>query len=161
MEEKKEIGKRIKDAMYDARLTPTDAAQALGVGYDAVARWRRGECIPTHKRLNKLADMVQKSTNYLLTGAEESPEKKPMDIEGYKYLVENLQNLHDREKENVARLTAEVKAMASDLKTSEQKVKQLETENQELKKKLTKILDNKRDTDGEDFDPEELRAINF
>ena len=63
-----EIGKRIKEKMDEARVGPVFCAQKLSLTNDAVFRWRRGKTIPKGKNLIRLANLINTTPDYILTG---------------------------------------------------------------------------------------------
>lgn len=69
----KKIGERIAALRRAANLTQYDLAARLGLSFQAVSNWERGESMPDLGNLLALAELLGVSTDYLLGGAEPAP----------------------------------------------------------------------------------------
>ena len=77
------IGKRIKQARIDKNMTQLALADAMGVSYQAVSNWERGNSMPDISKLGDLCAALDISVNALLGLEETAPNavKKAMDQE--------------------------------------------------------------------------------
>ena len=65
---KKEIGKRLKFIREFKKLNQRDFGENLGIQYQHVSKYERGETVPTWENLIKLIDIYGVNVNWLLTG---------------------------------------------------------------------------------------------
>jgi transcriptional regulator with XRE-family HTH domain len=65
---KKEIGKRLKLIREAKGLNQNDLGLSLGIQYQHVSKYERGESVPTWENLIKLIDQYNVNINWLLTG---------------------------------------------------------------------------------------------
>lgn len=70
--EKNDIAKRIKSALYDADMTQTDLAKELGLSQAQVNYWVVGHRKPTAENLQKIANVLDKPLEYFLTTKKET-----------------------------------------------------------------------------------------
>lgn len=63
------VGARIKDARLRRALTLADVGRAVGVTGACVCQWESGRSAPRQKWLTKLAEALDTSVAYLVTGA--------------------------------------------------------------------------------------------
>ena len=72
-----ESASRIKNARIAKNLTQTNIADALGVSYQAVSNWERGNSMPDIGKLGELSDLLEVSIEDLLghTRASKTIEK--------------------------------------------------------------------------------------
>ena len=77
------IGKRIKQARIDKNMTQLAMADAMGVSYQAVSNWERGNSMPDISKLGDLCAALDITVNALLGLEETVPNavKKAMDNE--------------------------------------------------------------------------------
>ena len=77
------IGKRIKQARIDKNMTQMALADAMGVSYQAVSNWERGNSMPDISKLGDLCAALDITVNALLGLEETAPNavKKAMDKE--------------------------------------------------------------------------------
>ena len=77
------IGKRIKQARIDKNMTQMALADAMGVSYQAVSNWERGNSMPDISKLGDLCAALDLTVNALLGLEESAPNavKKAMDQE--------------------------------------------------------------------------------
>ena len=59
------VGERIKEARLRAGLTQRQLAEKLGVPYQSIGQWERGVNMPRKKTVDKLADALNVSSEYL------------------------------------------------------------------------------------------------
>ena len=65
---KKEIGKRLKLIRELKGLSQTELGNSLGIMYQHVSKYERGESVPTWENLIKLIELYGVNINWLLTG---------------------------------------------------------------------------------------------
>ncbi len=65
------IGRRIAEARRNKGLSQAELAAVLGVSFQAVSRWERGESMPEIHRLLPLAGALEVSLEELLKETEE------------------------------------------------------------------------------------------
>ncbi len=65
---RKKIGKRLKTIRELKGLNQTEMGNSLGIQYQHVSKYERGENIPTWENLIKLIEMYSVNVNWLLTG---------------------------------------------------------------------------------------------
>ena len=61
-----QIGKKIKQARIDRNMTQMNLADAMGVSYQAVSNWERGNSMPDISKLGDLCDALHITVNELL-----------------------------------------------------------------------------------------------
>lgn len=64
----KDVGKRLKDARKKSKIKQKDVAEILGIHNTTLARYESGVRHPDFETIEKLADLYNVTTNYLLTG---------------------------------------------------------------------------------------------
>ena len=65
---RKEIGKRLKMVREKKRITQAELGKKLGIKFQHVSKYERGETVPTWENLIKLNDLYDVNINWLLTG---------------------------------------------------------------------------------------------
>ena len=82
------IGSKIKQARIDQNMTQLNLADAMGVSYQAVSNWERGNSMPDISKLGDLCRVLNLSVNALLGLEENAPnavkkalEQEPMTME--------------------------------------------------------------------------------
>lgn len=63
-----EIGKRLKLIRKQKRITQAELGEKLGIQFQHVSKYERGETVPTWENLIKLAQFFDVNINWLLTG---------------------------------------------------------------------------------------------
>lgn len=71
------IGRKIKQARVDLNMTQMNLADAMGVSYQAVSNWERGNSMPDISKLGDLCDVLHITVNELL-GIESQAVTKAM-----------------------------------------------------------------------------------
>ena len=66
----KEFGKTITFLRTQKGITQADLGERLGVSFQAVSKWERGETYPDISILTDLADVLETTTDYLLRSGE-------------------------------------------------------------------------------------------
>ena len=66
----KEFGKTITFLRTQKGITQTELGERLGVSFQAVSKWERGETYPDISILTDLADVLETTTDYLLRSGE-------------------------------------------------------------------------------------------
>ena len=61
-----EVSNRIRNARIAKNLTQSNVADALGVSYQAVSNWERGNSLPDIAKLGELSDLLEISIEDLL-----------------------------------------------------------------------------------------------
>lgn len=72
------LAMRLAKARKDLHLTQADAAESLGVSFQAVSQWERGETWPDIQKLPEIAALYGVSTDWLLMGKQ--AESVPMEF---------------------------------------------------------------------------------
>ncbi len=67
------LGQRLKKARLRLRLTQADLGRLLGITRNAVALWEAGTNAPTMDRIEAIAENLNVSAEYLLTGTGNAP----------------------------------------------------------------------------------------
>lgn len=65
------VGKQIARLRGDKGLTQTELGERVGVSFQAVSKWERGETLPDVSVLPDLADVLETTIDTLLRGAEQ------------------------------------------------------------------------------------------
>lgn len=68
----KKVGEQIADLRKNKNLTQTELGERLGVTFQAVSKWERGETLPDTAILVDLANVLETTTDYILTGGEKA-----------------------------------------------------------------------------------------
>ena len=71
------IAKVVRQARIDQNMTQMNLADAVGVSYQAVSNWERGNSMPDISKLEQLCGVLHISVNQLL-GMEEAFEEEPV-----------------------------------------------------------------------------------
>ena len=71
------IAKVIRQARIDQNMTQMNLADAMGVSYQAVSNWERGNSMPDISKLEQLCSVLQISVNQLL-GMEDAAAVEPV-----------------------------------------------------------------------------------
>lgn len=104
-----DFGKRLKEARERKDMTQSELAKAASIGESTVSFYESGKREPNYETLIKLANILDTTPNYLLTGRQEWWEKDepPADIELEEF-IKNHSNiklmgnpLDDKAKEDV------------------------------------------------------------
>lgn len=75
------IGDRIKQLRTSKELTQTDLAKLVGLTYIQVGRYEKGKSNPSSDVLQKLAQALDTTTDYLMNGGTEQVEAQLSDRE--------------------------------------------------------------------------------
>lgn len=78
MFDNQKIAKQIKQARIDKNMTQMNLADAMGVSYQAVSNWERGNSLPDISKLEQLCTALDLSVSELL-GVESKAVEKAMD----------------------------------------------------------------------------------
>jgi len=65
---RQEIGKRLRLIRDKKGITQTELGEKLGIQFQHVSKYERGETVPTWENLIKLAELFDININWLLTG---------------------------------------------------------------------------------------------
>lgn len=68
----KKVGNQISMLRKNKGFTQNDLGERLGVSFQAVSKWERGETLPDTVLLPDLADVLETTVDYILTGGEKS-----------------------------------------------------------------------------------------
>ena len=154
------IGKKIKQARIDQNMTQMNLADAMGVSYQAVSNWERGNSMPDISKLADLCAALHISVNELL-GIESPTVEKAMAQE--ELTMEELaevapvlppqtvmEQMEARRKEMEERLQNGLKQMfgpGSDFRKDVANVVKIAVKHPEQKQKKRKKLDLRRIAD--------------
>lgn len=92
---KHQIGKRLRLIRENIGITQTDLGKKLGIQFQHVSKYERGETVPTWENLIKLNDLYDININWLLTGKGKmflSPITYSPNSEGAKEFVRDMQS---------------------------------------------------------------------
>ena len=64
------ISERIRDLRTAKKLTQTDLAKIVGLTYIQIGRYETGKSAPSADVLNKMADALGTTTDYLMNGSD-------------------------------------------------------------------------------------------
>lgn len=70
----KSVGEQIAYLRKNKRLTQNDLGERLGVTFQAVSKWERGEALPDTAILPDLANVLETTVDFILTGGEKAVE---------------------------------------------------------------------------------------
>lgn len=68
----KKVGEQIAMLRKSKNLTQNELGERLGITFQAVSKWERGETLPDISMLVDLANVLETTTDYILTGGEKS-----------------------------------------------------------------------------------------
>lgn len=91
------VNERIKQLRIDNNLTQSDLAEKVGLTYVQIGRYERGKSNPSADVLQKLANALNTSTDYLMNGESEQVEAQLIDKELIRQFQE-IQKLNADEK---------------------------------------------------------------
>lgn len=66
------VGKQIEELRKSKGMTQSDLGERLGVTFQAVSKWERGETLPDTLTLVPLANALDTTVDFLLTGGEKA-----------------------------------------------------------------------------------------
>lgn len=87
------IAQRIKQARIDQNMTQLQLADAMGVSYQAVSNWERGNSMPDISKLADLCGVLKLSVSELLGAEEKTAATVTKAMEQEKLTVEELQEV--------------------------------------------------------------------
>ncbi len=94
LEERQQIGNRIKEARKEKHITQKQCAQKLGgVTVQMISGWERGDVVPQLDNLIKISKLYDLTLDYIITGVNQ--ENKGMKIETYKDVFKHMLALED------------------------------------------------------------------
>ncbi len=70
MIDNKTVGNTIASLRSNKGITQTELGERIGVSFQAVSKWERGETLPDVSILPNLADILETTIDYILRGAE-------------------------------------------------------------------------------------------
>jgi transcriptional regulator with XRE-family HTH domain len=82
------VNDRIKQLRVDNNLTQSELAQKVGLTYVQIGRYEKGKSTPSADVLQKLANVLNTSTDYLMNGKTEQVEAQLADKELIKQFQE-------------------------------------------------------------------------
>ncbi len=88
-----QIAKRIKKARIDKNMTQLQLADAMGVSYQAVSNWERGNSMPDISKLTDLCSILGLTVNELLGVEEKTTAAVTKAIEKEELAVEELEEV--------------------------------------------------------------------
>ena len=66
MKQKNNLGKKIKQALFDSGLTQQQLAKLIKTDQSLISSWQSGKRIPTIKSLEKIANATNKPLNFFV-----------------------------------------------------------------------------------------------
>lgn len=99
-------------------LTQSELGERLGVSFQAVSKWERGEALPDTALLPDLANILETSVDYILSGGEKQMEYKgKISVADMKKGLESLKNMGEYlGKENIIYRSA-IKGINTEMNT--------------------------------------------
>jgi len=91
------VNERIKQLRIDNNLTQSELAEKVGLTYVQIGRYEKGKSNPSADVLQKLANALNTSTDYLMNGESEQVEAQLIDKELIRQFQE-IQKLNADEK---------------------------------------------------------------
>ncbi|HUH26505.1 MAG TPA: helix-turn-helix transcriptional regulator [Flavobacterium sp.] len=91
------VNERIKQLRIDNNLTQSELAEKVGLTYVQIGRYEKGKSNPSADVLQKLANALNTSTDYLMNGESEQVEAQLIDKELIRQFQE-IQKLNAEEK---------------------------------------------------------------
>ncbi len=88
-----QIAKRIKKARIDQNMTQLQLADAMGVSYQAVSNWERGNSMPDISKLTDLCSTLGLTVNELLGVEEKTTAAVAKAMEKEELAVEELEEV--------------------------------------------------------------------
>ena len=88
-----QIAKRIKKARIDKNMTQLQLADAMGVSYQAVSNWERGNSMPDISKLTDLCSTLELTVNELLGEEEKTTAAVTKAMEKGELAVEELEEV--------------------------------------------------------------------
>ena len=64
------VGRQIADLRKAKGITQSELGERIGVSFQAVSKWERGECLPDTVLLPDLAKILETTIDYILLGGE-------------------------------------------------------------------------------------------
>ena len=94
-EVKRVLGDKLKELREDKNMSQKALADKLGVTQQAVGKWERGKSEPDIATINKLADIFEVNTDYLLGRIDDPSPTKPRELPQTvaPYLADGLKEL--------------------------------------------------------------------
>ena len=90
----KKVGEQIAALRNDIGLTQTELGERIGVSFQAVSKWERGETLPDVALLPNLAKILETSVDFILMGGEKIVEYKgKISVSDIKNGLKSLQNM--------------------------------------------------------------------
>lgn len=68
----KKVGKQIEELRKNKGMTQADLGERLGVSFQAVSKWERGETLPDTAILVPLSEVLETTVDFILTGGEKA-----------------------------------------------------------------------------------------
>lgn len=66
------VGKQIEELRKNKGMTQSDLGERLGISFQAVSKWERGETLPDTAILVPLAEVLETTVDFILTGGEKA-----------------------------------------------------------------------------------------
>jgi len=92
---------RLKQLRIQKGLSQAELGNSIGLHYNHISRYERGESKPTAKSLKALAECLGVSTDYLYDGQEEDAAFADFKDRDLLNLFKKVENLSDKDKEMV------------------------------------------------------------
>lgn len=91
------INQRIKQLRLENKLTQSELAEKIGLSYIQIGRYEKGKSNPSADILQKLADVFNTSSDYLMNGKTEQVKAQLSDKELIKQFSE-VENMSSEDK---------------------------------------------------------------
>ena len=114
----KKIGEQIASLRKSKRITQNELAERIGVSFQAVSKWERGETLPDIGLLPDLAIILETSIDYILLGGKKVTEYKgKFFVSDIKKGLNCLKNMGEYLGKDNILYRAAIKGINSDLNT--------------------------------------------
>ena len=95
------IGQRIKELRTQLNLTQKDIANKIGMTYVQIGRYEKRGAVPSAGVLNKLADALNTTTDYLMNGNTEEKAKASLKDSELLQQFKAVEELDDQDKSTI------------------------------------------------------------
>jgi len=102
--ELKEFGRRLKKLRQQTDMSQADLGKTVKLHYTNLGKYERGQAKPSAEMLNRLADALNVSTDYLYNGKEENAAVANMEDKELLTMFERTEQLNDEDKFVVKKL---------------------------------------------------------
>ena len=95
------IGQRIKELRTKLNLTQKGLAEKVGMTYVQIGRYEKRGAVPSSEVLNKLADALNTTTDYLMNGNTEEKAKASLKDSELLHQFKAVEELDEKDKNTI------------------------------------------------------------